>query len=164
MIPSHSTLAAVLDSAPAWIWKRSVHVSETGPHRTATKIGNALFPGWLLRISHLVTLRPSKAPITVCASALRRCLPPGKRLLFWLRASGTIASVRTPLGSEMSFLRHARLRNKWSHLFHLGRFYPPQMGRRFISSSSFQLSLGGLLSSRARLCFTGPENLAHLGL
>lgn len=56
-------------SAAETIWKRSVPVSETGPYRTATKIGDALFPGWPLRISHFVTLRLSKEPITVCESA-----------------------------------------------------------------------------------------------
>lgn len=45
---------------------------------TALKIGNALFPGLALPIGHLVTLRLSKAPITVCESAASRCLQPGK--------------------------------------------------------------------------------------
>jgi hypothetical protein len=55
----------------AWslIWKWSVPVSRTGPDWTATKIGNALFPGLALPISHIVTLRLTKAPITVCESA-----------------------------------------------------------------------------------------------
>jgi len=70
MVSSHSILATAPEHAPAWIWKRSVPVSETGPHWTATKIGNALFPGLALRISQFVTLRCSKAPITVCESAL----------------------------------------------------------------------------------------------
>lgn len=67
---------------PAWItalrrvsvliWKWSVPASHTDPVRIATKIGNALFPGLALRISQFVTLRQSKAPITVCESASRR--------------------------------------------------------------------------------------------
>ena len=62
-------LAATMTSA-AWsiIWKWSVPVSRTGPDWTVTKIGNALFPGLALPISHVVTLRWSKAPITVCES------------------------------------------------------------------------------------------------
>lgn len=65
----------------AWsiIWKWSVPVTSTGPEGTALEIGNALFPGLALPISHLVTLRgAAKAPITVCESAQSRRLQPGK--------------------------------------------------------------------------------------
>src|SRR5689334_4657420 len=64
----------------AWsiLWKWSVPVTRTGPDWTAVKIGNALFPGLALPISHLVTLRLAKAPITVCESAQsRRLFQPG---------------------------------------------------------------------------------------
>ncbi len=47
--------------------------------------------------------------------------------------------------------------------WHLGRFWPPQMRRRFLFRRlSIQLTLGGLLSSRARLCFTGRQELKPL--
>jgi hypothetical protein len=122
-------------SAAKTIWKRSVPVSETGPHRTATKIGNALFPGWLLRISHLVTLRPSKAPITVCESAPRRCLPPGKRFSFPLQAPGTAASVPNPLqlGSEF-FKACSGSEIKGLQISIWGGFSLPKCGDVFISS------------------------------
>ncbi len=164
MIPSHSTLAAILESASAWIWKRSVPVSVTGPHRTATKIGNALFPGWPLRISHLVTLRPSKAPITVCESALRRCLPPGKRLPFRLQASGTIASVRTPSGSKMSFLRHARLGNKWSPFSIWGGLVLPKRGDVLFRRLRSSYPLAGCSPAEPASVWLDKKTLAHLRL
>ena len=164
MSPSPSTVAVVLESAPAWIWKRSVPVSVTGPHWTATKIGNALFPGWPLRISHLVTLRPSKAPITVCESALRRCLPPGKRLPFRLQASRTIASVRIPLGLEMSFLRHARLGNKWSPFFIWGGLVLPKWGDVLFRRLRSSYPLAGCSPAEPASVSLGKKTLVHLGL
>ncbi len=108
MAPSHSTLTTALEQTAAAIWKRSVPVSQTGPHGTATKIGNALFPGWPLRISHFVTLRPSKAPITVCESAWCRRLPPGKRFLLPQQPTGAVVSVRAGLDPSLEFLRHGK--------------------------------------------------------
>jgi hypothetical protein len=114
MVPSTCTLAATApEQAAAWIWKRSVPVSRTGPNWTATKIGNALFPGLAIRIRQFVTLRWSKAPITVCDSALRRRLPPGKRFFFPQkppepspRCEPTGTPSRLDLAPE--FLRHVK--------------------------------------------------------
>src|SRR5215472_15315496 len=44
-----------------------------------------------------------------------------------------------------------------------GEFLAPQMWRPFISSPSIQLSLGGLLFSRARFCLTGQRQIGFLG-
>lgn len=106
MAQHNPTWVTALRRASALIWKWSVPVSHTDPVRIATKIGNALFPGLALRISQFVTLRQSKAPITVCESALRRCPPPGKHFrletnslsnLFSL--DGFIALQRIPAGA-----------------------------------------------------------------
>ena len=122
-------------SAAKTIWKRSVPVSETGPHRTATKIGDALFPGWPLRISHFVTLRSSKAPITVCESATRRCLPPGKRFFFPLLAPATAASVPNPLGLRVEFFKACSGSEiKGLPISIWGGFGLPKCGDVFISS------------------------------
>jgi len=164
MSPSYSTLAAMLESASAWIWKRSVPVSKTGPHWTATKIGNALFPGWPLRISHLVTLRWSKAPITVCESALRRCLPPGKRFCFWLQAPRTIASVRMALGLRNEFLRHARLGNKWSPVFIWGGLVLPKWGDVLFRRLRSSYPLAGCSPAEPASVSLDNKTLAHLGL
>lgn len=58
----------------------------------------------------------------------------------------------------MSFLRHARLGNKGLSNFIWGGISLPKCAETlFISSPSIQLSLGGLLSSRAHFCFTGRQ-------
>jgi len=164
MSPSPSIVAAVLESRFCLDLETERSRFVNWSDWTATKIGNALFPGWPLRISHLVTLRPSKAPITVCESALRRCLPPGKRFFFPLQAPATVASVRISLGSEMSFLRHARLGNKWS---------PFSFGE-VLSSPNGETVLFRRLRSSYPLASCSPaepasvsldnKTLAHLGL
>jgi len=57
---------------------------------------------------------------------------------------------------QSKFSRHTRLGNNPSPDLVLGRFGPPQV-ETVISSPSIQLSLGGLLFSRARFCFTGQR-------
>jgi hypothetical protein len=106
--------ATLLSVALSTLWKWSVPVSRTGPDWTAIKIGNALFPGPALRKRHLVTLRWSKAPITVCESALsadataRKTFPQNLGALFsrparWkpkeLLYHGFIALWRIPAGA-----------------------------------------------------------------
>jgi len=67
--------------------------------------------------------------------------------------------MATSSKGRMSFLRHARLGNKGLPICIWGGFGLPKCGDVFISSPSVQLSLGGLLSSRARLCFAGRQEL-----
>ena len=67
--------------------------------------------------------------------------------------------MATASKGTMSFLRHARLGNKGLPISIWGGFGLPKCGDVFISSPSIQLSLGGLLSSRARFCFTGRQEL-----
>jgi hypothetical protein len=164
MSPSYSTVAAVLESAPAWIWKRSVPVSETGPHWTATKIGNALFPGWPLRISHLVTLRSPKAPITVCESALRRCLPPGKRFCFGCKHPEQSLRFEWPLGLGNEFLRHARLGNKWSPFSIWEGLVLPKWGDVLFRRLRSSYPLAGCSPAEPASVSLDNKTLAHLEL
>src|SRR6266487_1762025 len=64
---------------------------------------------------------------------------------------GLIEVFKAWLGSEIKVCRLA-----------FGELLAPQMWRRFISSPSIQLSLGGLLFSRARFRFTGQNECEFL--
>ena len=92
-----------MKAAATTIWKRSVPVVLTGPSRTAKKIGGALFPCLALPIRQLVTLRPSKAPITVCESALDPIHPPGKTFSF-VALHSFASQSRSPLRAGISWI------------------------------------------------------------
>jgi len=93
-----------MKAAATTIWKRSVPVVLTGPSRTAKKIGGALFPCLALPIRQLVTLRPSKAPITVCESALNRFIRQGKRFPLLLSTASHLNRGRLPLRAGISWI------------------------------------------------------------
>ena len=79
-----------MKAAATTIGKRSASVVLTGPAWTAKKIGSALFPCLALPIRQLVTLRSSKAPITVCESALADFTPQGKRFSLLLSTASPL--------------------------------------------------------------------------
>jgi hypothetical protein len=78
-----------MKTAATIIWKRSASVHLIGRTATAKKIGGALFPRLALRIRQFVTLRLSKAPITVCGVDFKSTPPAGKTFPVIVRGSLT---------------------------------------------------------------------------